>query len=57
MRVLVLVWLAAILFMAAGWIMNIVEIAQTVDVPITGLFILRCIGVVMPPLGGVLGWV
>lgn len=39
-----------------GWIMNIAKIVATVADPITGLLILRCIGVVFAPLGAVLGW-
>lgn len=47
-----------ILFIAAigGWIANIVKIFSEISDPITGLFILRAIGVVLAPLGAVLGY-
>ena len=47
------VWLAA----AAGWVMNIIQIVNTVASPITGLFIVKCIGILVAPLGAVLGWI
>lgn len=40
-----------------GWVLNIVGIVQTVNDPVTGVFILRCFGVVFAPLGAVLGYV
>lgn len=46
-------WLAAI----AGWVMNVIWIARSMTDPMTGLFILRCIGVIFLPLGAVLGWI
>ena len=50
--IFVLVWLA----IAVGWVMNIIEIVATVSDPITGMFILRCVGIIVAPLGGVLGY-
>ena len=50
--VFIIVWLA----LAVGWVMNVVEIVQTVSDPITGMFILRCVGIIVAPLGGVLGY-
>jgi hypothetical protein len=38
-----------------GWISNIVMIAKTVHDPVTGMFILRIIGVFFFPLGIILG--
>ena len=38
-----------------GWILNIMQIVQTVNVPVTGLFIAKCFGVFVAPLGAVLG--
>lgn len=40
-----------------GWIVNIVQLVHTIDDPVTGMFILKCIGVVAAPLGAVLGYV
>eukprot|EP00873_Tetraselmis_striata_P020737 jgi/Tetstr1/441001/TSEL_029269.t1 len=52
----VLIVVGAVIGGIAGWIMNIVKIVGSVADPITGLLILRCIGVVLAPLGAVLGW-
>ncbi|GEM_PF-7016361 len=40
----------------AGWIWNVVKVVQTIADPLTGLFILRCVGILVPPLGAVLGF-
>lgn len=40
---------------AIGWVLNIVKLIGTADV-ITGMFVARCIGIFVPPLGAVLGW-
>lgn len=50
--VVVLIWLAAV----GGWIANIVKIVGTISDPITGMFILRCVGIIAAPLGAVLGY-
>ena len=50
--IFVFIWVA----LAVGWIMNIVEVVQTVSDPVTGMFVLRCIGIIAAPLGGVLGY-
>ncbi len=39
-----------------GWCANIYKIVQIASDPITGMFILRCVGVFMAPLGVVLGF-
>ena len=51
-----LVGLVIIAAMVIGWVMNIIEIVQTVADPITGMFVLRCVGIVVAPLGAVLGY-
>lgn len=40
-----------------GWIMNIVTIFHTAGDPITGMFIVRCIGIIVGPIGAILGWI
>lgn len=54
-RLSVIVILAG--FGGCGWIANIVKIVGIVSDPITGMFILRCIGIFVPPVGAVLGFV
>lgn len=39
-----------------GWVWNIVKIVQSGFDVITGMFIARCIGVFIAPLGAVLGF-
>jgi predicted lipid-binding transport protein (Tim44 family) len=38
-----------------GWIMNIAAIVKIIDLPVTGMFILRCVGIFVAPLGSILG--
>ena len=46
-----LVWVVCIV----GWILNCIAIANTYMLDITGLFILRIVGIFIFPLGAVLG--
>lgn len=50
-----LMWIGVIILGAVGWIVNIIQIAHA-DV-LSGLVILRAIGIFMFPLGAVLGFV
>lgn len=43
-----------IVLLVIGWVMNIVELAHTTE--ITGMVVVRAIGVFLAPLGGILGW-
>ena len=51
--VFILLWVAAVF----GWVLNIVEVFNTVNLPVTAMFILRCIGIFVAPLGAILGYV
>lgn len=50
-----LFWLA----LTVGWIMNVVQVIgmALADHPATTLFIVKIVGIITGPLGGVLGWV
>lgn len=48
----IVVGLAAVV----GWVMNIMDIVKSDFSSITGLLVLRVIGVFVPPLGAVLGY-
>ena len=50
-----LLWIAGI----TGWIMNIIKVVHFIqaDTTVTGMFIFRCVGILLAPLGAVLGWV
>lgn len=50
------VWLFLVMTIGIGWVMNIITLIETIDVPITGILILRAIGIFVVPLGGVLGY-
>lgn len=54
--VAILGYLALIVACAYGYICNIISIVQTLDNPITAMFIARCVGVFAAPLGIVLGY-
>jgi len=40
-----------------GWILNIMEIITLINDPVTNMFIFRCVGVIVIPLGAILGYV
>ena len=40
-----------------GWVANIVQIVNSISNEITLLLILKCIGIVVAPLGVILGWI
>lgn len=50
--VIALIWVA----MVGGWIANIVKLVGMLDGGVTAMFIARIAGIVVPPLGGVLGF-
>lgn len=55
MKTIALVYIAVWVAGIVGWIANLVQIVHTASDPITGLFILKCIGVVAAPVGSILG--
>ncbi len=48
-----LLWVLAII----GWVANIVQVIHLSTAAITGVFILKCIGIFVAPLGVILGWI
>jgi hypothetical protein len=44
------------LILSIGWVWNIVKIAGSDFSSVSGILILRCIGIFVAPLGGVLGY-
>ena len=54
--VIELMTILTIVFCFGGWIANIVKVIDIASDPVTGLFILRCIGIVFAPLGVILGF-
>jgi competence protein ComGC len=51
--IFVLLWIAG----AYGWVTNIIKLVDTVNDTVTGLFIVRAIGIFVPPLGAVMGFI
>lgn len=51
-----LIYLAIVLLAIGGWIANVVKIVGSDFNDITGLLVIRIIGVFMAPLGAVLGF-
>lgn len=49
--------LLATLAVFIGWVLNVVQLVHAAAAPITGIFVLKCIGIVVVPFGGILGWV
>jgi len=56
MKSMTLVYIAIVLIIGSGWIMNIVEIVGSDFGNITGMLVIRCVGIFVPPLGGVMGY-
>jgi len=50
-----LVWIGIVIAAIVGWCLNIAEVVHTVDAPVTGMFILRCVGIIFAPVGAFLG--
>lgn len=51
-----IVGIAVGLALAIGWVVNIIKLFGIVNDPLTALTLLRAVGVVVAPLGGVLGY-
>lgn len=54
--VVVLIYFTVITFGVVGWVSNIVKIADADFGHVTGMLVLRCFGVLMAPLGAILGY-
>ena len=55
-NVYVILSLCVVLASIIGYIMNIAGIVHTINNPLTGMFIFRCIGIFAFPLGCILGY-
>jgi hypothetical protein len=51
--IFVILWIVG----AYGWVSNIIKLADTVNDTVTGLVIVRAIGIIVPPLGAVMGFI
>ena len=53
----VLFWFCVAIFFGIGWVLNIIALIRPLNEPTAGMIVLRGIGVLFTPLGGILGWV
>lgn len=53
---LVLFWILAVVVGFVGWVMNIVKLTESEWATEAGMMILRGIGIVLAPLGAILGY-
>jgi hypothetical protein len=56
MRTILLIQFLVVLATLGGWIANIVKLCGSDFDPLTGMVVLRVIGVIVAPLGAVLGY-
>lgn len=59
-KVGIITWLlifTAVILGFVGWIMNILTIAGSSFNDLTGLLVLRVVGIFIAPMGAVLGWI
>jgi hypothetical protein len=52
-----IIWLAILIAAGYGWVMNIITLAHSNFDPITGLLVLRVIGIFVAPVGTILGYI
>jgi hypothetical protein len=52
----IILYLLMLVGLGVGWILNIVKLVEHINDPVTMMLILRGAGILVPPLGGVLGY-
>lgn len=52
-----LLWLGVMIAGAVGYILNAIEVAQACCEPMTGVLVLRFVGLFILPLGGIMGYI
>jgi hypothetical protein len=53
---MILVWIVLTVGIVGGWVANIVKLFDSAFDPLTGEVVLRIVGVFLPPLGVVMGY-
>jgi hypothetical protein len=56
MRGILIAWILIMLIACVGWILNIVSIFNSSFDSLTGILVLRVIGVFLAPIGAILGF-
>lgn len=52
-----LTWAALWVALLVGWALNVIQVIHLASATITGVFVLKCIGIPVVPFGAILGWV
>lgn len=52
----IILWFTVVVGGLIGYVLNIISIIHTGADPITGMFLARCIGTIVFPLGAILGY-
>ena len=55
--IILLMYFTIVIAALYGWIMNIVSLAHMNMTDVTGMLVLRVVGIFMAPLGAVLGYI
>ena len=50
-------WIAVVIILAVGWIINVVSLCQCDFEPSYKAEVIRGIGVLVPPVGGIVGYI
>lgn len=53
----VTLYLCFLVLFIGGWILNIITIANSSFDSITGVLVLRVVGIFMAPIGAIMGWI
>jgi hypothetical protein len=55
--ILMLIWITVVVVVFWGWGRNVVEVAHSnFSAPLTGVLVIRCIGIPVVPIGAIAGW-
>ena len=57
MKKIAVVYLFIVLFLGIGWVTNLVKFAKCNFEPSYKAEVLRCVGVFVPPVGGIMGYI
>jgi hypothetical protein len=54
--IVILIWFVLAVVTIGGWVANVVKLFDSAFDPLTGEVVLRIVGVFLPPLGVVMGY-
>ncbi len=56
MGIVYAVWAIIVAVIGTGWVFNIIDIIEANFDPLTGLLVVKVIGIFIPPLGAIMGY-